>query len=177
MRVLAACTAVAGLLLATGAHRRGDELLGVTVCAITGLLTWDHHWVWALPTAIWAAARLPRDLPGRWRLWPGGPPTASLAAIAVLAVYAAIPRHPPVQWPNPGVPLDPDPLLHISGWIWTAPMSGDDGYFWSGTQILTGNLYVFAGLVFLLWTGVYLALLPRTGVLSGMALEDLRPAT
>ncbi len=50
---LAAVVAVAGLALAAAAARRGDEALGFSLCAITGLLvspiSWTHHWVIAIP--------------------------------------------------------------------------------------------------------------------------------
>jgi hypothetical protein len=43
----------AGLALAAAAARRGDEALGFTLCAVTGLLvspiSWTHHWVIAIP--------------------------------------------------------------------------------------------------------------------------------
>jgi alpha-1,2-mannosyltransferase len=50
---LAAAVALAGLALAAAAARRGDEALGFSLCAITGLLvspiSWTHHWVIAIP--------------------------------------------------------------------------------------------------------------------------------
>lgn len=47
---------ILGLTLAAYASRRGEDLLGLTLCAIVGLivspLSWNHHWVWALPVAL-----------------------------------------------------------------------------------------------------------------------------
>ncbi len=53
---LAAATAVAGLALAAAASRRGDEALGFSLCAVTGLLispiSWIHHWVIVIPALL-----------------------------------------------------------------------------------------------------------------------------
>jgi alpha-1,2-mannosyltransferase len=64
---------VAGIALAVRASRRGEELLGIVVVAVTGLLvspvTWYAHWVWCVPVLALAAARLDRDrLPARTAL-------------------------------------------------------------------------------------------------------------
>jgi alpha-1,2-mannosyltransferase len=52
----AAVVLPAGLWVAARAKRHGDELLGVGIAALTGLLvspiSWNHHWVWALPVAV-----------------------------------------------------------------------------------------------------------------------------
>jgi alpha-1,2-mannosyltransferase len=54
--LLAAATAVAGLALAAAAARRGDEMLGFSLCAVTGLLispvSWIHHWVIVIPAML-----------------------------------------------------------------------------------------------------------------------------
>ena len=54
-----AAVAVAGLAVATRAARSSSPLLGVLVCAVTGLLvspiTWAHHLVWAVPVLLWLA--------------------------------------------------------------------------------------------------------------------------
>jgi alpha-1,2-mannosyltransferase len=53
---LAAAVAVAGLSLAAVASRRGDEALGFSLCAVTGLLispiSWIHHWVIVIPALL-----------------------------------------------------------------------------------------------------------------------------
>lgn len=53
---LAAAVAVAGLALAAAASRRGDEALGFSLCALTGLLispiSWIHHWVIVVPALL-----------------------------------------------------------------------------------------------------------------------------
>jgi alpha-1,2-mannosyltransferase len=66
-----AVTAVAGLAVATWAARSSSPLLGVLVCAVTGLLvspiTWAHHLVWAVPVLLWLA--LAEDRPAGGRVW------------------------------------------------------------------------------------------------------------
>lgn len=54
--VLALAALTAGMLLAARLEAAGDALPAVGMAAITGLLvspiSWNHHWVWALPLAI-----------------------------------------------------------------------------------------------------------------------------
>jgi alpha-1,2-mannosyltransferase len=58
---------LAGLTLAVRAGRRGDDVRGVSLCALTGLLvspiSWSHHWVLAVPALMLLAldARLRRS--------------------------------------------------------------------------------------------------------------------
>src|SRR5262252_1171296 len=63
--ILGAAVAMAALGLAVWAHRRGEELLAVCVCATGALLispiTWQHHWVWIVPTLIWLGQRAWRN--------------------------------------------------------------------------------------------------------------------
>ena len=53
---LATAVAAAGLALAAAASRRGDEALGFSLCAATGLLispiSWIHHWVIVIPALL-----------------------------------------------------------------------------------------------------------------------------
>ena len=62
---LAVVVALAGLVLAAGAQRRGNEAAGFCLCAITGLLispiSWTHHWVIAVPALLIAAVTIVRD--------------------------------------------------------------------------------------------------------------------
>jgi alpha-1,2-mannosyltransferase len=92
--LLAAAVVVAALVLAVWAHRRGDELLAICLCAMAMLLvspiTWQHHWVWMIPALIWVARRAWRE---RSRLLWG------VAAAVVLEFLAR-----PYQW---GIPVDP----------------------------------------------------------------------
>jgi len=134
---------VAGLALAAWASRRGLEVVGVLVCALTGLLvspvSWTHHWVWVAPMLVVLADFASRPLPlaasasWRWACW--------LGAVAVAAVY--------------------------SGVLWTLPSTGRhpalQGYVMTGPQELIGDLYVLAGLAGLAVVAVLLAAVRRTG--------------
>jgi alpha-1,2-mannosyltransferase len=99
---------VGGLALARAAYRAGDELWGVLVTALTGLLvspvSWQHHWVWAVPVAVVLFARGARAIgwcwlavfalqPMWWRLpdAAGGGVAANAVALAGLALLAAAP--------------------------------------------------------------------------------------
>ena len=52
-----AAVAAGGLWLAALAHRRSSPMLGLLVCAATGLIvspiSWVHHFVWVIPGILW----------------------------------------------------------------------------------------------------------------------------
>ena len=54
--VTEAAVAITGLLLAAWVSRRGQEMAGILICALTGLLvspvSWSHHWVWVAPALV-----------------------------------------------------------------------------------------------------------------------------
>src|SRR6266702_846645 len=81
---LAAAVAVTGLALAAAAGRRGDEAVGFSLCAVTGLLvspiSWTHHWVIAIPALLVAGTAVS----GAWRA--GNTAAARLGAAASAAV-------------------------------------------------------------------------------------------
>lgn len=62
-----------GLTCAVVACRRGEELLGVLACALTGLLvspvSWHHHWIWCVPAMIYLATLGRRARLGVAALW------------------------------------------------------------------------------------------------------------
>ncbi len=66
---VAVIVGAAGLAVAVWADRRGQRLLGVLVCALTGLLvspiSWSHHWVWIVPIAIVGVEVIRRDYRAR----------------------------------------------------------------------------------------------------------------
>jgi alpha-1,2-mannosyltransferase len=99
--VLAVAVAAAALVLAVRAHRRGDELLAMCVCATAVLLvspiTWQHHWVWTVPTLIWMVRRA-----WRTRSWLLG----AVAGLVALEFFAR-----PYQW---GIPVDRVADLHLN---------------------------------------------------------------
>lgn len=137
---LALVTAVAGLSVAVAAGRRGQELLGVVLCGITGLLispiSWTHHWVWVIPALALMAAGDRAWRAWRWR---------AAGAAAILAVFA--------MWPTP------DYRVTQGHHLW-----GPSGLIRIGRDLLRGseiggllqNLYVIAGLAALAATGIYL---------------------
>ncbi len=66
---LTAVVAVAGLAVAAWAYRASSAMLGILLCAATGLIvspiSWSHHYVWVVPVLGWLA--LGRDRPaGAW---------------------------------------------------------------------------------------------------------------
>ena len=60
-----ATVAAGGLWLAALAHRRSSPMLGLLICATTGLLvspiSWVHHLVWVIPAILWLG--LAKDRP------------------------------------------------------------------------------------------------------------------
>jgi alpha-1,2-mannosyltransferase len=85
--LLATAAAVAGLALATAASRRGDEALGFSLCAVTGLLispiSWIHHWVIVIPALL--VAGLSAD-----RAYRAGKVAAAVLVTAAIAAIAVI---------------------------------------------------------------------------------------
>ena len=130
---------VGGLALAAWAHRRSSVVLGLLVCATTGLIispiTWVHHMVWVVPAIIWLAAGA--DRPRR------GPLLAGLtAALFVVA---------PIWWvPTSWQVTRRAPELHQNHW-----------------QLVVGNSFLFAMLVFL--GGVGVMLVRRSGVFQELS--------
>jgi alpha-1,2-mannosyltransferase len=112
----------AGLALAAWASRRGQEAVGILVCALTGLLispvSWSHHWVWVAPMLVVLADFSTRPpslavaVPWRRACWLGA------AAIAVV----------------------------FSGLLWLVPAPALSGYVMSEFEQPIGDLYVLAGL-------------------------------
>jgi alpha-1,2-mannosyltransferase len=62
---------VAGIAIAVLAHRRSSSMLGILVCAATGLLlspiSWFHHYVWIVPGLIWLVVGT--DRPAKGESW------------------------------------------------------------------------------------------------------------
>jgi alpha-1,2-mannosyltransferase len=124
--VVAAAVATAGLLLAAWVSRRGEEMAGILICAVTGLLvspvSWSHHWVWVAPALVVLAdvAIVRRQLAGRqsrrWRYWLG---MGSVAAVAAV----------------------------FSGVLWSEPAPAVQGYVMTGPDQLIGDLYVLTALI------------------------------
>jgi alpha-1,2-mannosyltransferase len=143
-----------GLTLAALAAWHGQDLAGLLLCALTGLLvspvSWSHHWVWVAPMLAGLAEFARRTAarhPGRW--WRGAGWTAPLA---VLALFFAYPFHL-----APGAPLLPE------GVLWAVPPAAAQGAAMTSGQEIIGNGYVLAGLVALTVTAAWLAAAGRPG--------------
>jgi len=95
---LAAAVAAAGLALAAAACRRGDEALGFSLCAVTGLLvspiSWIHHWVIAIPALLIAGLAAGRTYrAGNVAAgWLGAAAITAIAAIGWAGLAGETPR-------------------------------------------------------------------------------------
>jgi alpha-1,2-mannosyltransferase len=71
--LLAAATllfGIGGLAVATWAYRVSSPMLGILLCAATGLIvspvSWSHHYVWVVPVLVWLALGPDRPRGGAW---------------------------------------------------------------------------------------------------------------
>ena len=119
---------ISGLALAAWAHRRSSTMLGLLVCATTGLvispITWVHHLVWVVPAIIWMAVAPDRP---RW-----GHVLAGVTAVLFLIS--------PIWWVPTSWRVTTDaPELHQNRW-----------------QLIAGNSFFFAMVIFLVAVAVML---------------------
>jgi alpha-1,2-mannosyltransferase len=132
-----AAAAVIGCLGLTAAvllARTGRPTAGWVTCAVTGVLvspiSWDNHWVWIVP-----ALALLADAAARAR---GAVRAAYLAlGVALFAVFADW----PARWTGP-LAFVPHGLVGFN--TRKHPMS--EIFHLHGTQLLSWNLYVLAGI-------------------------------
>jgi alpha-1,2-mannosyltransferase len=161
--VCALVVGAAGLVLAAWTSRRGHEMLGILICALTGLLvspvSWSHHWVWVAPGLValtdlavrGGTAAGGRPLTGRpgWLGRPGWPGWLGWAGVAgFVALFLAYPLT--MNNGAPGGPLIPQ------GLIWTVSGAALQGTGAHGLELLAGNLYTVTGLALLCLTGAVL---------------------
>jgi alpha-1,2-mannosyltransferase len=152
--VAAVVVGIAGLATAILASRRGHELLGLVVCAATGLLvspiSWSHHYVYVLPALVLAVCG-PRRLGYR-----------ILGAALLVGLFG--------WWPLPignQGGYDPNAPLLPRGLLLLAPNQGNYGtveFTWRGLELIVGNYYVLTLLVFIAATAC--ALVPVASGLS-----------
>ncbi|HEY2670546.1 MAG TPA: glycosyltransferase 87 family protein [Rugosimonospora sp.] len=149
--VAALATGALGIGAAVVAGRRGLELLGVCLCAATGLLvspiSWSHHWVYVLAGLALVAGR-----PAR--LWRAGPVrrVGALAAGTVLVGLFA-------WWPlrvGPHGGIDPAIGIHPSGLLRVVSHDNGAELRWTGWQLVYGDAYVLAALAFVLGSAGWL---------------------
>jgi alpha-1,2-mannosyltransferase len=133
--VTVAVVAIAGLLLAAWVSRRGQEMAGILICALTGLLvspvSWSHHWVWVAPALVVLA-----DVAAGARWLAAGRRSRRAGWLAVAAV-----------------------LVLFSGVLWAVPSAAVKGLDMTGPEQLIGDLYVLVGLISL---GVIAVLMARS---------------
>lgn len=145
---LAAVIGSAGLAVAVAASRRGDELMGLVVCGVTGLLvspvSWTHHWVYTVPALVLL-------FPRREAVWLRSG-RARLAFGAVLIVLFT-------AWPVR--------LRMSGGWSSAVPWSdggllrfqahnGGAELHWSVVELFLGDYYLLAGILLIICVGTAL---------------------
>jgi alpha-1,2-mannosyltransferase len=126
--VLALGVGVLGLTVAAIVSRRGQELLGVTVCAVTGLLvspvSWSNHWVWIAPFAVLLVYSCRR---------------IRLQVLGVAVVYALF-----LPWSIGGIP---DLIRNAS----SVEYRNELDFMEKGLYVILGNLYTILGILFLIF--------------------------
>ncbi|HUC06408.1 MAG TPA: glycosyltransferase 87 family protein [Acidimicrobiales bacterium] len=117
LTVVVVVVAVAGLVLAARVHARWSPVLGVILCATTGLLvspvSWTHHMTWVIPAVAWLAVSPDRPTWGR--------PAAAGTAVLFLSA--------PVWW----VSDEGTAPLHEGGWRMVA---GNSFFLWMGLFVI-----------------------------------------
>jgi alpha-1,2-mannosyltransferase len=120
--------AVGGLAVATWAHARSSDLLGMLVAADVALLispiTWTHHMVWVLPALFWLTLSDEAPRFGGW-----------IAAGALVLFWLPPTWSVPTSWWPSADPVE----LHEHGW-----------------QLVAGNCFFFVTAMFLVGVGLYL---------------------
>jgi alpha-1,2-mannosyltransferase len=135
--LIAIAVAAIGLTAAVVAATRGHELLGICVCAATGLLispiSWTHHWVWVVPALALTADR---------RLTIG---VRVVCAAAIVALFG--------WWP---APAHEEFAAGPTGVLRLAPHDHGRELHWTVWQLTYGDGYVLAALAFVLGVGAWL---------------------
>ena len=159
--ILALTVGLAGLAAAVVASRRGLELLGIVLTALTGLLispiSWTHHWVWALLPGLAlmvAGARrgTAQDVAVvRTRDW-----VARAAGLTVLLVLFG-------EWPRPGLVGRVREWLP-AGFLRFAPHGNGLEYTWHGWWLLVGNMYLLLAALAMIGAAWYLFAVRRPGL-------------
>jgi alpha-1,2-mannosyltransferase len=152
-----------GLATSILASRRGHELLGLVVCAATGLLVspiaWSHHYVYVVPALVLAAYG-PRRLGYR-----------ILGAALVVGLFG--------WWPlEIGSQGGPSAQLAPRGFLLLAPNRGNHPstieFTWRGLNLILGNYYVITLLGFIAATACALLFTRRRTPVMSEPVELLR---
>ncbi|MFB9908660.1 glycosyltransferase 87 family protein [Allokutzneria oryzae] len=137
--LIAGVLGLAGLAVAAWAARLGNELLGVTMCGLTGTMvspfSWCHHWVWFVPLLVFL---LHAALTRRSRT-----AVALIAAVYLLGFAWLVKVHTPTP------PYTPPPDSGL--FLWNAP---------EWLEPLSRNVYLLAFVLALGYAAQYLRRVP-----------------
>jgi alpha-1,2-mannosyltransferase len=146
---LALVVGAAGSAVAVIAARRGDELLGLLVCGVTGLLvspvSWTHHWVYTVPALVLL-------FPRREAVWLRSTRARIGFGAAVITLFAAWPVRLRMSggWSS-SVPWSDGGLLRFQA------HNGGTELHWNAAEQFLGDYYVLAGMLLIACVGVALA--------------------
>jgi alpha-1,2-mannosyltransferase len=111
---IAPIVALAGITLAALASRRGDEAMGFSLCALTGLLvspvSWTHHWTLAVPALMLLGIRVLRE---HSRVGLAAVGAILLVGYSYLPKLMAKPAFAPVVGKSPGWTIASAPYVLI----------------------------------------------------------------
>jgi alpha-1,2-mannosyltransferase len=145
--------------LSLWAYRRGEELLGVAVTALFGLLvspiSWSHHWVW-MAVFLVAGGVLLHSRRAPWWGW----------------LLAAVPYLLCVAWPTVAFGDLQNHTVLPNGLIWSVPYNNNAENDWHGLQLLTGNLYPLLGVLLLVGLGLFFRRTRTAGVTTAVRADD-----
>jgi len=131
---LAVVIAATGLAAAAVLDRRGRPVAGWLTAAVTGVLvspiSWDHHWVWAVPALVLLTDAAVRASGARRR-----------ACWALAAGVGLVYGDWPARVTGPGA-FAPQGLLGF----FIGPHPGLEKYHLHGLAVVSWNLYVLGGL-------------------------------
>jgi alpha-1,2-mannosyltransferase len=147
---LALVIGVVGLTVAVIASRRGDELIGLVVCGVTGLLvspvSWTHHWVYTVPALVLV-------FPRREAVWLRSARARIGFGAGLIALFAAWPVRLRMSggWSS-SVPWSDGGLLRFQA------HNGGAELHWNAAELFLGDYYVLAGMLMIACIGSVLAL-------------------
>jgi len=151
----------AGVIAAALLDRKGYQVPGLLMAALTGLLispiSWDHHWVWIAPGALVAGHYAVQAYRRK--------ATKAAWALGIVAWFGAWPARLFTTRLNLGhdslgllwIPRNTNPVYY--DWYGDKPWFTE--YHWHGLALIAGNAYVLAGLALFGLLGALALLLPH----------------
>jgi alpha-1,2-mannosyltransferase len=169
----------------TGLGAAVAAVLGVCLCAATGLLvspiSWSHHWVYAVAGLALILSGLAGRAPGaiggdrrRSGRFAGGRRARLSGLLAAGAVLVGLFGWWPLRVAAHGG-VDPAIAIHPSGLLRLAPHDGGAELRWTWWQLVYGDGYVLAALAFVLASAGWLAATARRPRREGRAVDAGRP--